>query len=145
MSEVLVSGIEALADYVSKHADRGTCRCGKCIDHPGTDKQPEGHTADVVFFEVSSRGADCDQLKQLVIDAKQGCYGDVDVFDGKEHGYMELGGWIGDQGLALMLMGLGKVLGLWQLLTPKMLPGISPELVQQLAGSGMITIQAPTS
>ena len=72
---------------------------------------------------------------------KDGEFCSVDVFDGQEHGYMELGGWIGDQGLAMMLMGLGAVLGLWRLTTPKML-GLPNDLVMLMAGAGMITIQS---
>lgn len=137
-----MSAINDLAHYVNTHAERGTCRCGKCCDHPGEDKQPQGHTADVVFFEVSSREAEAEQLRALVAAAKQGEYGDVEVMDGNEHGYMELGGWIGDQGLALMLMGLGAVLGLWKLMTPRMIPGLPEDLVQQMAGAGMVTIKS---
>jgi hypothetical protein len=135
--------IQALAKYVMEHADRGTCRCGKCMDHPGVDSQPIGHTADVVFFDVSQHDANADELRTLIVDSKEGEFGmTVNPFDGNEHNYMELGGWIGDQGLALMLMGIGKILGLWSLLTPKMLPGIPDDLVMQMAGMGMISIQA---
>lgn len=140
---ICMSAINDLAKYVQQHANRGTCRCGKCADHPGTDQQPDGHTADVVFFQVSSQGAEPERLRSLVAAAHKGHYGDVDCLDGQEHSYLELGGWIGDQGLALKLMGLGSVLGLWQLLTPKMLPGLSPELEMHMAQSGMVTIQAP--
>ena len=99
-----------LRDYVIKYANRGACKCGRCADAPPNpeEHQPKGHTADMVFFEVSANpGADAETLKQLVSENKEGSFGDVDVLDGNEHSYLELGGWIGDQGLALMLMGLG--------------------------------------
>jgi hypothetical protein len=135
------SPLRNLAKYVQEHAIRGTCRCGKCADHPGEDSQPEGHTADVVFFQVANDGGTAEELKALVSAVKDGEFCSVDVFDGEEHGYIELGGWIGDQGLAMMLMGLGAVLGLWRLMTPKML-GLPNDLVMQMAGAGMITIQS---
>lgn len=136
-----MSAMNDLVEYVRNHAIRGTCRCGKCADNPGEDSQPAGHTADVVFFQVANDGGTAEELRALVAGVKDGEFCSVDVFDGQEHGYMELGGWIGDQGLAMMLMGLGAVLGLWRLMTPKML-GLPNDLVMQMAGSGMITIQS---
>lgn len=136
--------MKELIDYIIKYAERGPCQCGKCSDavpNPET-KQPAGHTADLVFFKVSAKpGADAETLRRLVRENKDGACGDVDLFDGKEHGYFELGGWIGDQGLAMMLMGLGDVLGLWTLLTPSNLP-ISDELKRTMAGTGMLSIIA---
>lgn len=139
--------MERLIEYVSHFAERGACRCGKCIDappNPGAE-QPQGHTANLEFFEVSAKeGASADALRSLVTENKDGIFNVVDLFDGKEHNYLELGAWIGDQGLALMLMGLGALLGLWSLLTPTAIFGnaISKEQAMQLAGRGMVAIQA---
>ena len=132
--------ISNLIDYVSKHALRGTCRCGKCCDL-SREYDPPGHTVDLVFFLVSNDEGDASELKALVQSARKGEYCDVDLFDGKEHSFIELGAWIGDQGIAMMLMGLGTILGLWRLMTPKML-GLPDDLVMQMAGSGLVTIQA---
>lgn len=136
--------IDSLAEYVRQHARRGTCRCGRCFDRPGEDKQPQGHTADVVFFAVSAHEADAETLRQLVSGSKHGEFCEIDLLDGEEHNYTELGAWIGDQGLALMLMGLGTVLGLWKLLTPKtMFPaGIPDDLIQQMAEMGMVAVMS---
>jgi len=124
-----------LCKFVMDHAERGTCRCGKCCDHPGEDTQPDDHTVDMVFFNVSAKNnPDADQLRELINES------DFDPWDGKEHSYIEVGGWIGDQGVALMLMGLGALLGLWKLMTPKMISGLPDDLVQLMAGQGMITI-----
>jgi hypothetical protein len=138
--------MKELIEYVTNQTERGACQCGRCIDAPENpeDKQPEGHTADMIFFEVSAKPtASAEKLKELVQGNVQGSHCDVDLFDGKEHSYLEIGGWIGDQGLAMMLMGLGSLLGLWKLLTPKtMLPkGIPDTLVQEMAGRGLIVIQ----
>jgi hypothetical protein len=73
-----------------------------------------------------------------------GEFGEVNVFDGAEHGYIELGGWLGSQQDALMLIGLGTQLGLWTLLSPKTVLGdvVDSEMEQMLAGQGLISIQA---
>ena len=138
-----MGGMNLLQQYVQTHAERGTCRCGKCFDHPGEDQQPTGHTADMVFFEVCGKDdPSADALRELITNSRQGEFGDLDPWDGKEHSYTEVGGWIGDQGLALMLMGLGHVLGIWKIMTPKLL-GLPDNLVMQMAGQGMVTIMPP--
>lgn len=133
-------GISALADYVREHAIRGACRCGKCVDAPSDpDKhQPNGHTASVFYFDVSANGdPDPDTLRSLISSAREGYYADVDLFDGEEHGYIELGAWIGDQGLALTLIALGHLMGLWTVMHPGLLP-IPDDLKAHMAGSGMV-------
>ena len=109
--------MQELIDYIATYAERGACQCGKCIDAPANPElhQPVGHTADVGFFKVKARdGASAEELKRLIQANKQGEFGDADPLDGAPHSFIELGGWLGDQGLALMLMGLGAVLGLWR-------------------------------
>lgn len=134
-----------LIKYIEDNTIRGPCCCGKCIDgvkDPET-KQPSGHTADMIFFKVSAKEtADANRLKELIQKHISG-YTNVDLFDGKEHNYLEVGAWMGDQGLSLQLMGLGSILKLWTLMTPKTMLGDLPdELVMQMAGSGMISIKA---
>lgn len=53
--------------------------------------------------------------------------------------YIEVGAEIGDQGAAFQLFALGKVLGLWDVITPEKL-GITGPAARQLAGSGMVMI-----
>ena len=55
---------------------------------------------------------------------------------------MELGGWIGDQGIAMQYMGLGVLLGVFNLLSPAML-GLTPDdpMFKQMLGMGMLSIQ----
>jgi hypothetical protein len=140
-----ISMISEVRNYVELHAERGACQCGRCIDappDPGND-QPSGHTADTIFFKVRAvNDPTADELWQLVRANRQGEFNEVDLFDGTEHNYLELGGWIGNQGVALMLMGLGNLLGLWDLLTPRtMLPaGLPDDLVMQMAGQGYVAI-----
>lgn len=105
--------------------------------------QNEADGADVIFFKVKATpDANAEELKAAIV-AHEGEFNEVDLFDGKEHGYIELGGWVGDQGFALMLIGLGAELGLWKLLTPKTVLGdtLPDEMVMGLAGQGLITMQ----
>ena len=53
--------------------------------------------------------------------------------------YIEVGGEIGDQGAAFQLFALGKVLGLWDVITPTSL-GATGEEARELAGRGFIMI-----
>ena len=127
-----------LANYVWAHAVRGACTCGKCFDAPENpeEKQPIGHTVNLTFFKVASRGGNRDEFLSLV----QKEY--PDWLDGKEHSYLQVGGDMGDQGIALMTIGLGHLLGVWKALTPDTLMSFLPEdLKQQMAGQGMVSLQ----
>lgn len=53
--------------------------------------------------------------------------------------YIEVGAEIGDQGAAFQLFALGKVLGLWDIITPEKLGFTGPE-ASQMAGSGFVMI-----
>ena len=106
--------------------------------------KPEDADADVIFFGVrKGPEATADALK-AAMSAHKGEFCDLNPLDGQEHSYMELGGWVGDQGAALDLIGLGAALGAWKLLTPKTMLGdlCPPEMVQQMAGVGMVSMQA---
>ena len=131
-----------IREYVSKHVVRGECNCGLCADR-GDRPDPEGHTVSVGFFKVAAtENPTAEEFKQLATQA-HGEFLDCNPFDGKEHSYMELGAWIGDQGLALMFMGLGTLLGVFKILTPAIL-GLKEDdpLFQQMAGQGFITVQS---
>lgn len=131
--------MNALHEFIFKHTIRGECMCPVCVAARGTSEaiQPEGHTADVSFFKVAAKDdPDPQKLKQCIISEGGGF-----LFDGQEHGYMEIGVWIGDQGVALTLMGLGAVLHLWKLLTPQLLmPNMPKEFHDEMAGMGLVTI-----
>ena len=51
--------------------------------------------------------------------------------------YIEVGATIGDQGAAFQLFALGKVLGLWDVITPASM-GFEGEVARQMAGSGFV-------
>lgn len=55
--------------------------------------------------------------------------------------YLSLGATVGDQGAALQLIALGKVLGIWHAVTPmtlKLADPHRPEVARDLAGGGAI-------
>lgn len=97
---------------------------------------------DVFFFRVRLRRElieeEIEELKQLITDY-QGDFSDINPLDGKEHSYLQVGGWIGDQQLALRLMGLGALLDFWSVMQPNLLP-LSPDMRKQMAGQGYISI-----
>ena len=129
-----------LGDYVIKHIERGPCQCRKCFDavkNPES-KQPKGHTADLTFFKVrKTNSPDAEEFRKLVDEEFP------HWLDGKEHSYLETGADIGDQGLALMAMGLGELLGIWELLTPNsMVPFLDKDMRMKIAGAGYISLKA---
>jgi hypothetical protein len=131
-----------LAEYVLKHTTQGECKCGRCID-VGTTPDPTGpHTVDLVLFKVAAVNApSADDFRNLTY-LHSGYYVECDPLDGKEHGYIELGGWIGDQTVALRYMALGVSLGVFRLLSPKtIMPGLAAELHMKMAIAGYVTVQ----
>jgi hypothetical protein len=135
--------MKSLYEYLQAHCERGARQCFDDPENPA-EKQPEGHTADLAFFKVRAVGNPDPEELTAAIKAHRGEWGEVDLFDGKEHNYIEIGGWIGDQGAAIMLMGLGSILGLWRLMTPRSMLGanLSDDLVMKMAGMGMVAIQS---
>lgn len=133
-----------IREFTAKYSKRGECTCGKCLDAlPNPAKrQPRGHTADMEFFKVRLEmdGKTESDLAEELQSIVSGQY--PQWLDCEEHGYMEIGGDVGDQGRALCLMGIGSLLGLWELITPsKLLPDMPEDTRKMMAGAGMITIK----
>lgn len=129
-----------LREYVRKYVDQGPCKCGKCIDAPKNpeDKQPKAdHTIDLTFFKVAKTGGTKKEFLELV--KKEYPH----WTDGEEHNYLQIGGEMGDQGLALATIGLGHLYGVWKALTPDtIMPFLSTELKMEMAGKGMVSLKA---
>ena len=132
--------MESLVEYVLAHTERGDCKCGKCIDTSGAP-DPQGHTIDMVFFKVAAKESPSKEEFIRLTKGHKGEWGDVDPLDGQEHNYMELGGWIGDQGIAMMYMALGVSVGEFDLLSPALL-GVNDKQALEMAGIGFLAIQA---
>lgn len=132
--------MKPLRDFVIQHTDRNACRCGQCIDF-SEDKKLDGHTCNVFFFNVCLKdNPDPARFRELIEANPAGDFCELNPFDGKEHSYIEIGGWIGDQGLALQFMGLGELLGLWGVMHPgKIMPADHP-LAKEMAGAGMVSL-----
>jgi len=114
-----------------------------------TDEEA-ARVADLFFFEVEvDAQATADKLRELV----EGHASELSPNDGVEllkpgtsFSYMQLGAWIGSQELALRLMGLGNVLGLWQLITPRLFARIcdlTQEQAEDMAGRGYVMTLVP--
>ena len=133
-----------IRDFVDQYSKRGACTCGKCFDAPPNpeEHQPKGHTVDMEFFKVALN-LNGDTVEEVTEKLQQIVSEDYPQWlDGTEHGYMEIGGDIGDQGKALCLMGIGNLLGIWELLTPSsLLPDMPEDLRKMMAGQGMISIK----
>jgi len=131
-------GLRELIDYVNQNAEKGACKCGRCFDAPEDPEahQPDGHTTDMIFFKVSKIGGDKEEFTELIKNQFP------HWLDGKEHNYLEMGADIGDQGLAMAAMGLGKLLGVWELITPEtMMIDADAPLALEMAGAGFLIIQ----
>jgi len=128
-----------LATYVQEHAVRGACTCGACIDAPPNpdSQQPDGHTVNLTFFEVAAEAGNPEEFLSLVREEHPGW------LDGAEHNYLDVGAEMGDQDLALMTIGLGHLLGVWKALSPDtIMPEMPDDLKTQMAGMGMVALQA---
>jgi hypothetical protein len=100
---------------------------------------------DVYFYKIGITGdPDKDEFMHL-IETFEGRFIDrVNLFDGKEHDFMELGAWLGSQMTALGFMAIGAYFELWDVLTPNnMLPAsATQEIKDLLARSGFVAIVA---
>jgi hypothetical protein len=130
-----------LIEFVKKHAVRGACKCGKCYDAPPnqTPATSNPHSVNLTLFEVSiAPDSDKPSPEEFLSMVKKEYPA---WLDGNEHSYPEIGAAVGDQGLGLMIIGLGHLLGIWKCLSPDTLfPAFEQEIKMQLAISGSVTL-----
>ena len=108
-----------------------------------TEAPPDEVRADVHFVEIAPT-ADFPDQEDLVA-MVQGAFGEgeygtmraADLSGGPS--YIALGGWLGSQELALMLIGAVELAGLAKAITPKLL-GMTGEVADQMAGSGLVML-----
>ena len=104
---------------------------------PERGKLIDVHFINVGFTELA---ADRDRFKRLLLAALNGRgeFADITVERmAASPSYIEIGGWIGSQDLALRLLALGELCELWQVITPAKL-GIEGPEADQLAGGGFV-------
>jgi hypothetical protein len=121
-----------LIEYIQSRTERGECQCGKCCDK-GPDRAAPEHSVNVHFFWVSARN---EPKKDELLALLKAEYPD---FERLRQGpsYIEIGGALGGQGIALQLIGLGQLVGLWSAVTPEVI-GMKGEDADRMAGSGFV-------
>lgn len=130
----MANQLDELIQYILTNSNRGECQCGKCCDK-APDRDAPAHNVNVHFFWVSKDDkCDPDELRRLIIAG----YPDVERLKAGPS-YIEIGGALGSQDIALRLMGLGELCGLWDVITPAKLRMEGP-IADQMAGNGFVMI-----
>lgn len=98
---------------------------------------PELPSIDVGFFHVVVNGAREDAFIRLTTEHQSDVK--IDPLENQMLSYIDIGAWIGDQGLALQWMAIAKHFGLVDLHTPRSIfPDLSDEENQTMCGKGLI-------
>lgn len=101
---------------------------------------PEGISLDLCKVVINGMPEQSTFLA-LIGENKSGFMESVDALDGKEHSFIELGAWLGSQGLAMAFMAIGVHLKVFSLLSPSTLfPGLPDDVAHAMAGSGLVSI-----
>ena len=124
--------IDRLNDYIVASTERGECQCGRCADK-GPDRLAPAHSVNVHFFWVSLKGQPHVQDLKSLLEAE---YPNLDRLH-QGLSYIEIGGELGSQDLALRLIGLGGLLRLWSVVTPATLLA-EGQAADELAGAGFV-------
>lgn len=132
--------LKALIDLANTHTARLPCQ--------GAEGE---YTVDVGFYRLALvlLGIPFETLrKQAVVllgtGFNTGVHDKIDLLDGVEHSYLEIGYLCGYQGHALAVMGFLTLISIVRLLTPKTIMGIenySPT-GKYMIGQGLVSIQA---
>lgn len=121
-----------LIAYILSHTERGECHCGLCCDAK-LDAAVPPHSVNVHFFWVAAKDSPTRERLLELLRAHYPSFGRLE----KGPSYIEIGAELGDQGLALLLIGLGGLVGLWQVITPEAL-GFDEEMAKEAAGRGFV-------
>lgn len=125
-----------LYDYVIGHVEKTTCQCGRCeCESKGNEELKD--SVNLTFFKVKTINEPTyEEFKKLIEDSFP------HWLDGQEHSYIEVGADVNDQGIGLMIIGLGHLLGFWQALSPDtMMPTMPDDLKMNLAEQGFVALK----
>lgn len=129
--------VHELAQLIRRATIQGTSDDGRTLDG----------FIDLGFFQVSIEDAEgkptvtADEFLtalRAAFEQRTGEFADMDL-EGFRQGpsYIALGGWLGDQGVAIALIGVGALLGLWDVASPETL-GITGAEADQMRGMGFL-------
>lgn len=126
-------------DVVTERTEGGL----KVVEVYGYPPKPEHERlVDCHFIWVGGvEGNDPEHLRDLfekALEHKQGEFGEID-YERARGGpsYIEWGGWLGSQDIALQMLGLGELLGWWEVIIPERL-GFPADVADIMAGRGMV-------
>lgn len=97
---------------------------------------PNLEKVDVWFMTIGVHRAAAETYRDELIGLLLNYPNAKELADGPS--YIAVGATLGDQGAAFQLFALGKVLGLWDVITPNGLGITDPELARQMAGAGYV-------
>lgn len=106
------------------------------MPHESDVRDPQVIKVDLVFVIIGVNKANADAHRSELI-ALLHEYPDPETLAAGPS-YISVGATIGDQGAAFQLFALGKVLGLWEVITPETLGVSDPVVARQMAGAGYL-------
>lgn len=129
--------VHELAQLIRRSTIQATSADGRLLDG----------FIDLGFFQVSIEDAEgkptvaADEFLtalRAAFEQRTGEFADMDL-EGFRQGpsYIALGAWLGDQGVAIALIGVGALLGLWDVASPETL-GITGAEANQMRGMGFL-------
>jgi hypothetical protein len=99
--------------------------------------RPDMTSVDMVFIDIAVDETKAKKHRDEIVSILNE-YPDMERLKGGPS-YIELGATVGDQGLALQLMAVGSVLGLWDIISGKTM-GMTDEQARDAAGVGFLLI-----
>ena len=104
------------------------------MDHESTVSDEEFEKYDMVFHIIGVSKKEAPQYKQEFISLI-----DPDLDQIREGlSYITWGALGVSQGLAMIIIALGKFYGLWEIITPMNMGFVDPKMIRDLAGGGLI-------
>lgn len=104
---------------------------------PADEIPPTSEAVDVHFIKIAVDKTKAEARRAEVVGLLDAYPDPATLASGPS--YIAVGAELGDQGAAFQLFALGKVLGLWEIISPEAL-GFSGDMADQMAGAGMVMI-----